>query len=328
MSLGTITNLADFDFSDSGVVLIDQQRNVRRLMWSALKQMGFEDVHDCQTLDEALEFLVISSPDLVIVDLDIDHERVCAKISDIRNQVIGHNPFVVIIATTWKPSEDAIRRVLNAGADDIVNKPISMQLLLNRVSNLIRNRKEFVVTTSYVGPDRRSRDRIRNEESEGVAIETMPVPNSLRHKATGDVNAAVNPETIRQAAEALTLQKLRHLTNGIAELAASLERATRARRGGRRPKRAVDELTGLVCQVTEFVEDRNLSNVSQLSRSMRDVMSSILDSAKPAARSFEILRLHSQAIAASLEARDTDSDLAASELNKAVEKAVAGQARQ
>lgn len=328
MILGATTNLANFDFSKSGVVLIDQQRNVRRLMWSALKQIGFEDVQDCQTLEEALDFLVISSPDLIIVDLDIDHEQVCAKISDIRNQVIGHNPFVVIIATTWNPSEDAIRRVLNAGADDIVNKPISVQLLLNRVSNLIRNRKNFIVTTSYVGPDRRSRDRIRNEESEGVGIETMPVPNSLRHNATGDASAAVDPETIRRAAEALTLQKLRHLTNGIAELAATLERATEARRNGRRPKRAVDELTGLVCQVTEFVEDRNLRNVSQLSRSMRDVMSTILDSAKPAARSFEILRLHSQAIAASLEAKDTDSELAASELNKAVEKAVAGQARQ
>lgn len=319
--------MADFDFSKSGVVLIDQQRNVRRLMWSALKQIGFEIVQDCATLQEALDFLLISSPDLMIVDIDIDHELVCAKIADIRNQVIGHDPFLVIIATTWNPSEETIRRVLNAGADDIVNKPISMQLLLNRVSNLIRNRKDFIVTTSYVGPDRRSRDRVRSEESEGVSIETMPVPNSLRHKATGDVTAAVNPESIRQAAEALTLQKLRHLTNGIAELASSLERATQARRGGRRPKRAVDELTGLVCQVTEFVEDRNLRNVSQLSRSMRDVMSTILDSAEPVPRNFEILRLHSQAIAASLEARDADSELAASELNKAVVKAVAGQAR-
>ncbi len=316
--------MADFDFSKSGVVLFDQQRNVRHLMWSVLKEIGFKDVQDCKTLEEALDFLVISSPDLVIVDIDIDHDQVCAKISDIRNQVIGHNPFVVIIATTWNPSWGIIRRVLNAGADDIVNKPISVQLLLNRVSNLIRNRKEFIVTTSYVGPDRRSRDRIRNEESEGVGIETMPVPNSLRHKATGDVSAAVDPETIRQAAEALTLQKLRHLTNGIAELAGSLERATQVRRGGRRPKRAFDELTGLVCQVSEFVEDRNLRNVSQLSRSMREVMSTILDSAEPAPRDFEILRLHSQAIAASLEARDADSQLAASELNKAVEKAVAG----
>ena len=319
--------MADFDFSKSGVVLIDQQRNVRRLMWSALKQIGFEIVQDCSTLQEALDFLMISSPDLMIVDIDIDLEQVCAKISDIRNQAIGHDPFLVIIATTWNPSEETIRRVLNAGADDIVNKPISVQLLLNRVSNLIRNRKDFIVTTSYVGPDRRSRDRVRSEESEGVSIETMPVPNSLRHKTTGDVRAAVNPESIRQAAEALTLQKLRHLTNGIAELASSLERATQARRGGRRPKRAFDELTGLVCQVTEFVEDRNLRNVSQLSRSMQDVMSTILDSAEPAPRNFEILRLHSQAIAASLEARDADSELAASELNKAVVKAVARQAR-
>jgi DNA-binding response OmpR family regulator len=327
MILGKPTDLADFDFSKSGVVLIDQQLNVRRLMWSALKQIGFEDVRDCNTLEEALEFLAVSTPDLLIVDLDIDHKEVCARISDIRNQVIGHNPFVVIIATTWNPSEDAIRRVLNAGADDIVNKPISMQLLLNRVSNLIRNRKDFIVTTSYVGPDRRSRDRVRAEESEGVAIETMPVPNSLRHKATGDARAAVDPETIRQAAEALTSQKLRHLTNGIVELADSLERATQARRGGRRSKRAFDELTGLVCQVTEFVEDRDLRIVSQLSRSMRDVMSTILDSADPEPQKFEILRLHSQAIAASLDARDTDFELTALELNKAVEKAAAGQAR-
>jgi DNA-binding response OmpR family regulator len=315
--------LSGYDFSNSGVVLLDQQRNVRRLMWSALKQIGFENVHDCQTLDDAIGVIQVSAPDLMIFDLDIDPELVCANIAQIRNQVIGHNPFVVIIATTWHPEEDTVRRVLNAGADDIVTKPISVQLLLDRVTNLVRNRKDFIVTTSYVGPDRRSRGRA---ESDGAGeVETMPVPNSLRHKATGDDTAAVNTATIRQAAEALILQKLRHLTTGINDLASELERAMNGRNAARKKKRAFNELTGLVCQASEFVEDRNLRKVSRLTRSMRDVMSTILETAEPAPKSFEILRLHSQAIAASLEAKDADSELAASELNKAVEKAVTTQ---
>ena len=62
-----------------------------------------------------------------------------------------------------------------------------------------------------MSPKRRSRAGFRNEESEGVGIETMPVPNSLRHKATGDVRAAVSPESIRQAAVQLLLDRATNL---------------------------------------------------------------------------------------------------------------------
>ena len=60
--------------------------------------------------------------------------------------------------------------------------------------------------------ERRSCAGFRNGESEGVSNETMPMPNSLRHKAICVVRAAMKLESIRQKAVQLLVD---HATNLI-----------------------------------------------------------------------------------------------------------------
>ena len=91
------------------------------------------------------------------------------------------NPFLVINVITWKPSDDVIRTLVNAGADDIIVMPISIGAVASRVDNIIQNRKKFVATPRYVGPDRRQPGRENDSELAG-----FDVPNGVRYKATGD----------------------------------------------------------------------------------------------------------------------------------------------
>ena len=67
----------------------------------------------------------------------------------------GYNPFIVIIVTAWEKSTGLINRVVNSGADDLLLRPFSTALLGQRIEAHIERRKGFVITTDYVGPDRR-----------------------------------------------------------------------------------------------------------------------------------------------------------------------------
>ncbi|MEE8544460.1 MAG: response regulator [Alphaproteobacteria bacterium] len=311
----------DFDYSETHVLLLDGQRNIRTLLNGALQQIGFRNIHESTDPAAARAATSRLSLDLIILDLDTDRQTVCSLMRDLRHQVVGGNPFVVIIATTWNPDEENVRSALNAGADDIVSKPISVQILTDRVNNLVRNRKQFVATPTYLGPDRRPGGR----DAMDGRMTTVAVPNSLRHKVTGDQSAAVDADSIWRANRAVSLQKLKRLAGQVDALAARLEQI--AAEHQRRPVKGakIDELSSLAFQACEVAADAEVQELSRLTISMGEVIEDISQSEIPTARQFEILRLHSQAIGVLLDGGGGGgSDLIASALNQA--RAVAGAA--
>jgi len=75
-------------------------------------------------------------------------------IQRLRRGDVGQNPFVPILVTSWDGRGAPVSEFLNAGADDVLLRPYSANAMLERIQALAFNRKPFVVTTDYVGPDR------------------------------------------------------------------------------------------------------------------------------------------------------------------------------
>ncbi len=74
--------------------------------------------------------------------------------------------------------------MVNSGADDLLLRPFSTTLLGQRIEAHVERRKGFVITTEYVGPDRR-------KEPGGGAIDLFDPPNSLKMKAKEKLSADV-----------------------------------------------------------------------------------------------------------------------------------------
>ena len=72
-----------------------------------------------------------------------------------------------------------VKKVIESGSDDLLPKPLSSGHLISRIEQLVQARKSFVVTSEYIGPDR------RNTEERESEITLLQVPNSLRVKVTG-----------------------------------------------------------------------------------------------------------------------------------------------
>ncbi len=144
------------NLDDVEIVLFAPAPAMRRTIREALNRIGCRGIRDYLEIEQAREAIVTYNPDLLICDLDRDQETICSIIDDIRHGNIGSNPFMVIMLLTCDPKVNAVNFAMQTGVDDIVTMPISVRLLEQRIDKMIHNRKRFVATEDYVGPERRA----------------------------------------------------------------------------------------------------------------------------------------------------------------------------
>ena len=144
---------------------------------SALYTLGFRHIELAPSLSQLAEFIAANPPDLVICEVEGFESELCQFVQNLRQDTSGYNPFLVVIVTAWKKSSSLVSRVINSGADDLLLRPFSPALLGQRIKTHVERRKGFVITTDYVGPDRRS------DSSRPSAVELFTPPNSLQIKA-------------------------------------------------------------------------------------------------------------------------------------------------
>jgi DNA-binding response OmpR family regulator len=173
--------MPDYDFSLVDAAIIDTQSNSLRLMRDVLGRLGIKRIETYSNFKDAAGKLAGVTPDLLLIDADGEEAEVEAfkLVRAIRNDVNTPNPFAGLVVTTWQPTPVLLMRVTNSGADDLLVKPISPKQVLDRIVTLMKERRGFVVTADYTGPDRRKSPR------EGAQIPLLDVPNTLKLKATG-----------------------------------------------------------------------------------------------------------------------------------------------
>ena len=187
--------LMKMTFENVALILCDPKHDHRRTLRTSLVAEGFRSIKDVSELAVLRDIADKTVPDLIVVDLDMPDGDATDLVSDIRNGHVGMNPFIPIIAVTWDANMDSVRRAVDAGVDDLLAAPISVKALLGRIDVLIRKRKPFVVTSDYIGPDRRRTDRSGRHAGD---IPLFDVPNTLRDRAAGrsidmrELEAAIN----------------------------------------------------------------------------------------------------------------------------------------
>ncbi|HEX3811141.1 MAG TPA: hypothetical protein VHW02_15710 [Rhizomicrobium sp.] len=150
---------------------------------SALYALGFRRIDTAVTLEAFADALRKHPPDIAIAEAQGVEAELSELIQSVRRGTGGLNPFVVMIITAWSNDNTLVGRVINSGADDLLLRPFSTTLLGQRIRGHIERRKGFVITSDYVGPDRR-RDTARASN-----VELHEPPNSLKMKALDRLSA-------------------------------------------------------------------------------------------------------------------------------------------
>ena len=191
--------------------------------------------------------------------------------------------------------------------------PVSIKLLSDRIDILIRNRKEFVVTASYVGPDRRSAEDTRKDP---IGLGTIKVPNNLRFKATGDVAAAASESIVSNVKAKINNHRLNRYAQRIAWLidetlrlkATSMEVPTAS-------EKRLDEVASLVDSLALELESLSQIELLEICDSMVRVIENIR--CTPTKQFYELLKIHAFAVTATLMETEGAADLVIAALNDA-----------
>ncbi len=194
-------------FDSVDVLIYDPVSSNRTATRSAMYSLGFRKTETVSTLEAFIEAVQSNPPDIALCEAQGAADELCSTIQQLRQGSAGHNPFIVIIVTAWEKNTTLINRVVSSGADDLLLRPFSTALLGQRIESHVDRRKGFVITTEYVGPDRR-RDSGREPQ-----VELFEPPNSLKMKAkdrlSGDDIARRLDAELKVAREKLTTEKLR-----------------------------------------------------------------------------------------------------------------------
>src|SRR5690242_20478969 len=174
---------------------------------SLLYTIGFRRIETVSTIEALQECMKRRPPDLVLCEAQGAEEELCALIQSLRQGTTGYNPFIVIIVTAWENSGALVTNVINSGADDLLLRPFSTSVLGQRILSHVERRKNFVITTDYVGPDR------QRDSGKRSNVQLFQPPNSLKMKVKEPMTTEEMTQKLdvmlRSARKTLNTEKLR-----------------------------------------------------------------------------------------------------------------------
>lgn len=224
------------DLSEVLAIIYDPVRGNMLTTRGVLHGMGFrriDGITSFSALERRLKDVEVS---VLFIEASEESKKIIDMVQAIRMGETKANPFLPIIATLWTGNGEAVAGLMNSGCDDVLLRPFSVVKVKERVKAIIDNRKKFVVTSDYVGPD-------RGDPSSGRGnVEPFEVPNPLKEVANGIHGDPVKQvEQVENAKKRVNKERLAKLARRIAMAAEVTIQA----------KQAANEETGFVTDLLE-----------------------------------------------------------------------------
>lgn len=126
----------------ANVLIIDDETQIRKFLDIALRAQGYK-VLQAENGQQGLELLALQGADLVILDLGLPDLDGFDVLSALRN---WSNAPVIVLSV--RADEEEKVKLLDAGANDYVTKPFSVQELMARIRVLLRQAQNLVVESA------------------------------------------------------------------------------------------------------------------------------------------------------------------------------------
>ena len=269
------------------VVAAGHDGSLRALFQNA----GFSQIEIVRNLSHAQELIEMGRCDLLIMEERVDGLSPVKMITDIRQNKVGRNPFLPIVALLSGQDRDTATKFILAGVDDVWAKPISPNILISRMTRMLDNDVEYEVAEDYLGPKRPIRGDVD-------ADSVVAVPNVVRLIAEGvdDITSYIN-EGINQTTKVYQETVVAARGSEISKLIVSL---TNASDPDLEIKLGI--LEQAVKEFTDSVEGVVHDDFRRLARLLVDNTQAVRDN--PDDKSLQLLKLLAQALELSYTAQD------------------------
>lgn len=296
-----------FSFETIDLLLVSPKTQNNGSLRQSLCDLQFREMRLGSLLADIVQALETRSPDLLITDGHLPDGDVCDLIADVRHGKIGSDPFMPVIITTWTPSTELVNKVVDCGADNLLVQPASRGQLGARIEALTFRRKQYVVTATYIGPDRRK--EVRPGEDPGKLVD---VPNILYAKATGEGSVIAVQKEIGRLRSRINHNKLQSNAEFIAQLIDALIKGIPDPTAGADLPGRLDALIRAAQDIVWRVTNTRFAHVAKLAQALIQVARRLRsEGGAPAVRDLKLLP--ELALALKLTFEDTTQAAAAAE---------------
>lgn len=290
------------------ILLADNDSYMRQGLRNAFASEGYQNVRTVGKIPMLKELLNAMTPDLLIVDVGTPDGDAIGLVRELRAGKVGKNPFLPVILATWASNPEVIGRAAESGVDLILAKPLSPAQLFSRIDSLVKDRKPFIATNRYFGPERRGKERQGD-------IRHFEVPNTLKDKLEG---RPVDPAALNEQVDALMqeMQESRLETSAMM-LAEKVEKVCTACENGESLK-DIGNALAMISRTADDIRRLGTGDITALCASLVRIAGPLLRGAQEIGeKEIEILRPLSQSIL--LAARpNADDPMVMAEISKAV----------
>lgn len=150
-----LSSTSKIDLSRSRALLLDDNRMHLEMLGSVLTGFDLRKQSRCETVEDARSAVYGAEFDLVLVEAAMAAEDGFGFIRWLRREGPENNRHTSVLVVTCATRSDDVRMARDSGANFVVAKPVTPQVLLQRIVWLGRDRRDFINCATYAGPDRR-----------------------------------------------------------------------------------------------------------------------------------------------------------------------------
>jgi len=138
-------------------LVVEDDVYMRLLLRSLLLSLGIRDLFEAKNGKEALAILSGKEIDFILTDLSMEPMNGIELTRAVRHAGTGENPYVPIIMVTGHSERHRVEAARDAGVTEFLAKPITINSLILRISEIVDRPRPYVHCDNYFGPDRRRR---------------------------------------------------------------------------------------------------------------------------------------------------------------------------
>jgi CheY-like chemotaxis protein len=168
----------------ASILLLDDTPMGMSILVQIVTGLGAKILHRCATLEEAQKATESCVLDLAIVDAMPPSGAGYEFVRWLRTTATEPNRYAPVLLTTGHTPARDVFRARDVGSTLIIRKPIVPTVVVERIFRATAEGRQFVMSDSYSGPDRRHRDlgppngvgrRYTDGDSFELAITDRPV---------------------------------------------------------------------------------------------------------------------------------------------------------
>lgn len=116
------------------VLICDDSVLIRKKLRSTLEKCKCEEIYEAENGNVAIELAKEKNPDLILMDIVMpDKDGIEAL-----EEIMTHNPNAKVVMASSAGTKDHLKKALEKGAYDFIQKPISLEAITNVIEKILK----------------------------------------------------------------------------------------------------------------------------------------------------------------------------------------------